>query len=67
MNRETAFRACIPFLVLAALAAMTGFSAQVELAEVIFLIWASVSAVVLMVALTAPVYRPIPVRARKNR
>jgi len=67
MNRETAIRACIPFLVLAALAAVTGFATQVELAEVIFLIGASVSAVVLMVALATPVYRPIPVRARKYR
>jgi hypothetical protein len=67
MNRETAFRACIPFVVLSALAAITGLSAQAELAEAIFLIGASVSAVVLMSGLTAPVYRPIPIKARRLR
>ncbi|MET0742197.1 MAG: hypothetical protein ABWY78_02390 [Microvirga sp.] len=67
MNRETAFRACIPFVVLAALAAMTGLSAQAELAEAIFLIGASVGLVVLMSALAIPTYRPIPVRARRLR
>ena len=67
MNRETAFRACIPFVVLSALAAITGLSAQAELAEAIFLIGASVSAVVLISGLATPAYRPIPIRARRLR
>jgi len=67
MNRDTAFRASIPFVVLSALAAITGLSAQAELAEVIFLIGLSVGAVVLMTGLVAPVYRPIPIRARRHR
>jgi hypothetical protein len=67
MNRETAFRACIPFVALSALAAITGLSAQVELAEAIFLIGTAVGAVILISGLAAPAYRPIPVKARRLR
>jgi hypothetical protein len=67
MNRATALRACVPFLIINALAAITGLSAQVEIAEVVFLISGSLSMLMLLAAFTAPTYQAIPVRVRRRR
>ncbi|WP_414471758.1 hypothetical protein [Microvirga sp. M2] len=67
MTRSVALRACILFIVLTLLAGVTGLASQAEIAEVAFLIGASLSAVLLFFALTvqqAP--SPIPVRVRRR-
>jgi hypothetical protein len=67
MNRSVALRAFFIFAALTILAAVTGFASHVEIAEVLFLIGGSVSAVMLLVGLTAPTPEPIPVRIRRRR
>jgi hypothetical protein len=67
MNRDTALRACVPFLIITALAAMTGLSAQVEIAEVVFLIGASVCALLVLSAFAIPMRQPVPVRVKRRR
>jgi hypothetical protein len=66
MNRATALRACIPFFLITALAAITGLSSQVEVAEVVFLISGSVCALLLVLGLAAPTHQAVPVRVRRR-
>jgi hypothetical protein len=67
MTRSIALRAFCLFTIVTALAALTGLASQVEIAEVLFLIGGSLSAVMLFFALTAPVHSPVPVRVRRRR
>ena len=68
MTRSVALRAFFLFIVLTMLAGITGMASHAEVAEAVFLIGASLSAVLLFFALTvqqAPA--PIPVRVRRRR
>jgi hypothetical protein len=67
MNRSVALRAFFIFAVVSAFAAITGMASQVEIAEVLFLIGGSLSAVMLLFVLTAPSHNPVPVRVRRRR
>jgi hypothetical protein len=65
MNRTVALRAFFIFTILTSFAAATGIAAQVEIAEVLFLIGGSLSVLMLFFALSAPA--PVPVRVRSHR
>ena len=67
MNRQAALRAFILFAALAVLAAVTGFASHVAIAEVLFLICGSLSAMMLFFALTVPAQSLVPVRVRRRR
>ncbi len=67
MTRSVALRAFILFAVLTLLAAVTGVASQAVVAEVVFLIGASLSAVLLFFALTVQAPSPVPVRVRRRR
>jgi uncharacterized membrane protein YtjA (UPF0391 family) len=67
MTRSVALRAFILFMVLTLLSGVTGLASQAEIAEVVFLIAASLSAVLLFFALTVQSPAPIPVRVRRRR
>jgi hypothetical protein len=67
MNRSVALRAFFIFAVVAAFAAITGAASQVELAEVLFLIGGSLSAVMLLFVLMTPSPSLVPVRVRRRR
>lgn len=67
MPRSVALRACFIFAVVTVLAAMTGLASQVEIAEILFLIGGSLSAVMLFFALATPQQSPVPVRIRRRR
>jgi hypothetical protein len=67
MTRSVALRAFCIFAVVTALAAITGAASQVEIAEVLFLIGGSLSAVMLFFALTTPAHGMVPVRIRRSR
>jgi hypothetical protein len=67
MNRTVALRAFLIFTILTFLAAVTGIAAQVEIAEVLFLIGGSLAALMLFFATSAPAPAPIPVRVRSRR
>jgi hypothetical protein len=67
MTRSIALRAFCIFAVVTALAAITGAASQVEIAEILFLIGGSLSAVMLFFALTTPTQRLVPVRVRRRR
>jgi len=67
MTRSVALRAFILFMVLTLLAGITGVASQAQIAEVVFLIGASLSAVLLFFALTVQHPAPIPVRVRSRR
>jgi hypothetical protein len=67
MTRSVAFRAFLFFTACAVLFAVTGFLSQVPVAEVLFLISASLCAVTLFFALATPAYAPVPVRVRRKR
>ncbi|MPR11967.1 hypothetical protein [Microvirga tunisiensis] len=67
MTRSIALRAFCIFAVVTALAAITGAASQVEIAEILFLIGGSLSAVMLFFALTAPTRNLVPVRIRRRR
>jgi hypothetical protein len=67
MTRSMALRAFCIFAFVTALAAITGWASQVEIAEVLFLIAGSLSALMLFFALaTAPSHRLVPVRVRRR-
>jgi len=67
MTRSVALRAFCIFAFVTALAAITGAASQVEIAEVLFLIAGSLSAVMLFFAVaTAPSPSPVPVRVRRR-
>lgn len=67
MNRSVALRAFFIFAVATAFAAITGMASQVEIAEVLFLIGGSLSAVMLLFVLMTPSESPVPVRVRHRR
>jgi hypothetical protein len=67
MNRSVALRAFFIFAVVAAFAAITGAASQVELAEVLFLIGGSLSAVMLLFVLMTPSPSLVPARVRRRR
>jgi hypothetical protein len=67
MNRTVALRAFFIFTILTTFAAVTGMASQVEIAEVLFLIGGSLSALMLFYAVSAPTPAPIPVRVRSRR
>jgi len=67
MTRSVALRAFCIFAVVTAFAAIIGVASQVEIAEVLFLIGGSISAVMLLFALTAPTQSLVPVRVRRRR
>jgi len=67
MTRSVALRAFCIFAVVTTLAALTGLASQVEIAEVLFLIGGSLSAVMLFFAWTTPSHSLIPVRFRRRR
>lgn len=67
MTRSVALRAFLIFTVLTALAAVTGVASHVQIAEVLFLIGASLSAMLLFFALTLQTPAPIPVRVHRRR
>ncbi len=67
MNRSVALRALFIFAVATVFAAITGVASQVEIAEVLFLIGGSLSAVMLLFVLMTPSESPVPVRVRRRR
>jgi hypothetical protein len=67
MTRSVALRAFILFTVLTLLAGVTGLASQAEIAEVVFLISASLSAILLLFAVTVQAPAPVPVRVRRRR
>jgi hypothetical protein len=67
MTRSVALRAFCIFAVVTALAAINGAASQVEIAEILFLIGGSLSAVMLFFALTTPTQSLAPVRVRRRR
>jgi hypothetical protein len=67
MTRSVALRAFCLFTILTMLAGVTGLASQAEIAEVVFLIGASLSAVLLFFALTVQAPAPVPVRVRRRR
>lgn len=67
MTRSVALRAFFLFTILTLLAGATGMASQAVIAEVMFLIGASLSAVLLFFALTARTPAPIPVRVQRRR
>jgi hypothetical protein len=67
MDRSIALRAFCIFTIVTTLAAITGLASHVELAEVLFLIGGSLSALMLFFALATPAHIPVPVRVRRRR
>jgi hypothetical protein len=67
MDRSVALRAGVLFVIVAALAATTGFASGVAAAEALFMISASLCAVLLFFGFTAPSPEPAPVAVRRRR
>jgi len=67
MNRAVALRACWIFSILTVLAAVTEWASQGPTAEALCLIGGSLSALMLLVALTAPAPAMVPARVRGRR
>jgi hypothetical protein len=71
MTRFVAFRVFMIFITLAALSAATGLASQVPLAEVLFLVSASLGGIMLALGLAlglaTPAHAPVPVRVRRRR
>ncbi len=67
MNRSVALRAFFMFAALTVLAAVTGLASHVTIAEVLFLICGSLSAMMLFLALTVPTPSLVPVKVRRRR
>lgn len=67
MNRSIALRTFLIFTILTSLAATVGWASQVEIAEVVFLIGASLSALMLFFVWAMPAPAPVPVRIRTRR
>ncbi|WP_134497498.1 hypothetical protein [Microvirga pakistanensis] len=67
MTRSVALRAFILFMILTVLAGVTGLASQTQIAEVVFMVGASLSAVLLFFALTVQAPAPVPVRVRRRR
>ncbi|MCB8820178.1 hypothetical protein [Microvirga rosea] len=67
MNRSIALRTFFMFALLTSFAAVIGWASQVEIAEILFLIGASLSALMLFFVWANPAPAPIPVRVRNRR
>lgn len=67
MTRSIALRAFFMFAVLTLLAAVTGMASQAQAAEALFMIGASLSAVMLFFAVTLSYPIAMPVRVRRRR
>ncbi|QFU15910.1 hypothetical protein GDR74_06570 [Microvirga thermotolerans] len=68
MNRSIALRTFFIFTILTSLAAAIGWTSQVEIAEIVFLVGASLAALMLFFAWMAPAPAPVPVPVRvRNR
>ena len=67
MNRSIALRAFMIFATMTVLAAVTGISSQVAIAEAAFLIGGSLAAIMLILALAARRSEPVPVPVRVRR
>ena len=67
MTRSVALRAFCIFAVASIFAAITGMASQAEIAEVLFLIGGSLSAVMLFLSLATPSHSLVPVRVRRRR
>ncbi|NIX76801.1 hypothetical protein [Microvirga terricola] len=67
MNRSVAYRAFLIFLILTALAGVTGLASQVAIAGALALIAGSLSALMLLIALASPSHDPLPARVRRRR
>jgi hypothetical protein len=67
MNRSVALRTLFIFAVVTVFAAITGVASQVEIAEALFLIGGSLSAVMLLFVLMTPEQSPVPVRVHRRR
>ncbi|MBZ6076274.1 hypothetical protein [Microvirga puerhi] len=67
MNRSVALRTFVMFTIVTSLAAIIGWTSQVEIAEIVFLIGASLSALMLFFVWATPAPIPVPVRVRHRR
>ena len=67
MTRSIALRAFSMFAIFTILAAVTGMASQAQTAEVLFMIGASLSAVMLFFAVTVSGPTAVPVRVRRRR
>ncbi|MGO4389144.1 hypothetical protein AB4Y85_16565 [Microvirga sp. 2YAF29] len=67
MTRSIALRAFFMFSILTLLAAVTGMASQAQVAEALFMIGASLSAMMLFFAVTVSGPAPVPVRVRRGR
>lgn len=67
MTRSVAMRALAFFMIIAAFVASVGIASYVPLAEVLFLISASLCAVLLLFGLAMPARAAVPVRVRRRR
>ncbi|WP_243375298.1 hypothetical protein [Microvirga solisilvae] len=67
MTRSVALRAFFLFTILSILAAATGMASHSDIAEAMFVIAASLSAVLLFFAMTVQTPAPIPVRVQRRR
>jgi len=67
MTHSTAVRASFLFVILMILSAAAGVGSQAVVAEAMFVISASVFAVMLLFALATPVHRAVPARIRRSR
>ncbi len=67
MDRTVAFRAAIVFIAVSLFSGAIGLSAFAPAAEVVLVISASISTVLLALGLAMPSYSAVPVRARSRR
>jgi hypothetical protein len=67
MTRPVAMRSAILFIAFSALFAATGLVSGIPLAEILFLITASIGVLMTCFALASAVPAPIPVRVRRRR
>ena len=67
MTRSVALCASCIFAIVTALAAMIGAASHVEIADVLFLLGGSLSAVMLFFAWATPQQSLVPVRVRRRR
>ncbi len=67
MNRIVALRAAVVFVVLTLFSGALGVSSYAPAAEILFLIAASLGAVMLAFGFAMPRHSPMPVRVRSRR
>ena len=66
MNRSVALRASVFFVFLATIFASVGLASQVPTAEILFLISASLFAVLFLFGMTAPAHSTVPLRVLRR-